>query len=109
MPDTRQSRDYVQNKLSEEIHEIVRVLQLTTYDEDEWDKDDVTVMKKALNALSGRMKHANDWLSDPNALCGTAGWIWAIAGGVVVATRYGDSNWIATDRVVLQLFSYMVD
>ena len=34
-------------KLSSEIHEIIRVLQLTTYDEDEWDADDVTVMKKA--------------------------------------------------------------
>lgn len=34
-------------KMSDEIHEIIRVLQLTTYDEEEWDADDLTVMKKA--------------------------------------------------------------
>jgi len=33
--------------MSNEIHEIIRVLQLTTYDEEEWDADDITVMKKA--------------------------------------------------------------
>ena len=41
------NRDYVVHKMSSEIHEIIRVLQLTTYDEDEWDTDDITVMKKA--------------------------------------------------------------
>ena len=41
---------------SNEIHEVIRVLQLTTYDEDEWGADDITVMKKALNALEGKMK-----------------------------------------------------
>ena len=34
--------------MSNEIHEIIRVLQLTTYDEDEWGADDITVMKKAM-------------------------------------------------------------
>ncbi len=34
--------------MTKEIEEIIRVLQLTTYDEDEWDADDLTVMKKAL-------------------------------------------------------------
>jgi len=33
--------------MSDEIHEIIRVLQLTTYDEEEWDADDLAVMKKA--------------------------------------------------------------
>ena len=33
--------------MADEIHEIIRVLQLTTYDEEEWDADDITVMKKA--------------------------------------------------------------
>lgn len=41
------NRDYVVRKKSDEIHEIIRVLQLTTYDEEEWDADDITVMKKA--------------------------------------------------------------
>ena len=47
MDDAQSSRDYVTNKMSNEIHEIIRVLQLTTYDEEEWDADDITVMKKA--------------------------------------------------------------
>ena len=45
--DAQSNRDYVIQKMSNEIHEIIRVLQLTTYDEDEWDADDITVMKKA--------------------------------------------------------------
>lgn len=32
----------------DEVNEIIRVLQLTTYDEDEWDADNLTVMKKAI-------------------------------------------------------------
>ena len=42
------NRDYVVSKMSKEIEEIIRVLQLTTYDEEEWDADELTVMKKAL-------------------------------------------------------------
>jgi len=45
--DAQSNRDYVIQKMSNEIHEIIRVLQLTTYDEEEWDADDITVMKKA--------------------------------------------------------------
>ena len=47
LADAHHNRDYVVSKVSSEIHEIIRVLQLTTYDEDEWDADDITVMKKA--------------------------------------------------------------
>lgn len=45
--DTQANRDYLVRKMADEIHEIIRVLQLTTYDEEEWDADDITVMKKA--------------------------------------------------------------
>lgn len=45
--EAQNNRDYTVRKMSDEIHEIIRVLQLTTYDEDEWDADDLTVMKKA--------------------------------------------------------------
>ena len=48
MEDARQNRNYVVQKLSDEIHELVRVLQLTVCDDDEWDTDVITVMKKAL-------------------------------------------------------------
>jgi len=45
--EAQSNRDYVIQKMSNEIHEIIRVLQLTTYDEEEWDADDITMMKKA--------------------------------------------------------------
>ena len=47
LQEAQNNRDYTVRKMSDEIHEIIRVLQLTTYDEDEWDADDITVMKKA--------------------------------------------------------------
>ena len=49
-------------RMTDEINEIIRVLQLTTYDEDEWDADNLTVMKKALNAVQGKQQGAKDWL-----------------------------------------------
>jgi len=59
--DAQSNRDYVIQKMSNEIHEIIRVLQLTTYDEEEWDADDITVMKKAqvqlpLSLFTGALK-----------------------------------------------------
>lgn len=42
--------------------EIIRVLQLTTYDEDEWEADNITVMRKALNIIEGKVNTAHDWL-----------------------------------------------
>ncbi|CAL1528303.1 unnamed protein product [Lymnaea stagnalis] len=71
--EAQNNRDYTVRKMSDEIHEIIRVLQLTTYDEDEWDADDLTVMKKAQNAIEGKTKSANDWLLDPAALVGSLG------------------------------------
>ncbi|ELU06809.1 hypothetical protein CAPTEDRAFT_221766 [Capitella teleta] len=67
------NRDYVIGKVCNEIHEMIRVLQLTTYDEEEWDADDITVIKKAQNAIEGKLKQAQDWLQDPNALVGGSG------------------------------------
>lgn len=45
-----------------ELLEIIRVLQLTTYDEDEWEADNITVMRKALNIIEGKVNTAHDWL-----------------------------------------------
>ena len=59
--------------MSEEVSEIIRVLQLTTYDEDEWDSDNLTVMKKNQGIIEGKMSAAHDWLNDPNALLGGVG------------------------------------
>ena len=47
-PEAQANRDYIVRKMSDEVQEIIRVLQLTTYDEDEWDADDITVMKKSV-------------------------------------------------------------
>ena len=48
--------------MTDEINEIIRVLQLTTYDEDEWDADQLTAMKRAYNALESKLQAAHDWL-----------------------------------------------
>ncbi|KAL8579165.1 hypothetical protein ACOMHN_010749 [Nucella lapillus] len=73
LKEAQNNRDYTVRKMSDEIHEIIRVLQLTTYDEEEWDADDLTVMKKCQNAIEGKMQSAQDWLQDPAALVGSAG------------------------------------
>lgn len=43
-----ENRNYLAHRMTDEINEIIRVLQLTTYDEDEWETDDLNVIKKAL-------------------------------------------------------------
>lgn len=68
-----ENRNYLAQRMTDEINEIIRVLQLTTYDEDEWEADDLTFMKKALNAISGKMQTAHDWLGDPYGVPGGIG------------------------------------
>ncbi|ETN75948.1 vinculin family protein [Necator americanus] len=62
-----ENRNYLAQRMTDEMHEIIRVLQLTTYDEDEWDADNVTVMRKALSAAKSLLTAALDWLGDPRA------------------------------------------
>lgn len=57
-----ENRNYLAGRMTDEINEIIRVLQLTTYDEDEWDADQLTAMKRACNALDSKMQAAVDWL-----------------------------------------------
>ncbi|KAK6031879.1 vinculin family protein [Ostertagia ostertagi] len=66
---SRSGRNYLAQRMTDEMHEIIRVLQLTTYDEDEWDADNVTVMRKALPLLTAAL----DWLGDPRARPGAVG------------------------------------
>ncbi|KAL1130903.1 hypothetical protein AAG570_012144 [Ranatra chinensis] len=68
-----ENRNYLTSRMTDEINEIIRVLQLTTYDEDEWDADILTVMKKANNAIQSKIQTAKDWLEDPMAHRGGAG------------------------------------
>ncbi|XP_063234332.1 vinculin isoform X3 [Bacillus rossius redtenbacheri] len=68
-----ENRNYLSQRMTDEINEIIRVLQLTTYDEEEWDADNLTVMKKTHNAIEGKIRTAHDWLEDPLALRGGVG------------------------------------
>ncbi len=52
---------------------MIRVLQLTTYDEDEWDGDNMTAMRRAANTIDGAIASAVDWLQDPSSMPGGVG------------------------------------
>ncbi|XP_035701560.1 vinculin isoform X3 [Folsomia candida] len=67
------NRDYLAQRMTDELNEIIRVLQLTTYDEDEWDADNLTGMKRQLQVIDSKMTAAYDWLRDPRALRGGVG------------------------------------
>ncbi|KAJ1352004.1 hypothetical protein KIN20_008192 [Parelaphostrongylus tenuis] len=68
-----ENRNYLAQRMTDEMHEIIRVLQLTTYDEDEWDADNVTVIRKALSAAKSLLTAALDWLGDSRAQPGAVG------------------------------------
>lgn len=68
-----ENRNYLSGRMSDELNEIIRVLQLTTYDEEEWDADQLTVLKKAQSAIESRVRAAYDWLDDGLALRGGVG------------------------------------
>lgn len=68
-----ENRNYLTSRMTDELHEIIRVLQLTTYDEDEWEADQLTAMKRANNAIQSKIRTAKDWVEDPMALRGGVG------------------------------------
>ncbi|XP_037808240.1 vinculin [Lucilia sericata] len=68
-----ENRNYLASRMSDEIQEIIRVLQLTTYDEDTSELDNLTVLKKLNNAVNTKAELANDWLNNPYALRGGVG------------------------------------
>ncbi|XP_014478436.1 PREDICTED: vinculin isoform X6 [Dinoponera quadriceps] len=68
-----ENRNYLSGRMSDELNEIIRVLQLTTYDEEEWEADQLTVLKKAQSAIESRIRTAYDWLDDGLALRGGVG------------------------------------
>uniref|UniRef100_A0A7E4ZTB3 Vinculin n=1 Tax=Panagrellus redivivus TaxID=6233 RepID=A0A7E4ZTB3_PANRE len=73
LAEAAENRNYLAQRMTDEVNEIIRVLQLTTYDEDEWDSDNVTVMRKALSAAQSLLTAALDWLGDPRARPGAVG------------------------------------
>lgn len=68
-----QNRNYHTQRIADELEEIIRVLQLTTYDDDEWDSDSLSYMKRALGAMTSKIQSAHDWLEDPLAPNGGIG------------------------------------
>lgn len=58
-----ENRNYLASRMSDEIQEIIRVLQLTTYDEDQSELDNLTVLKKLCNAIRNKLDTALDWLN----------------------------------------------
>ena len=52
---------------------MIRILQLTTYDEDEWMTDDLTVMRQKLNSFEIKLRAAFDWLDDRHRVRGGVG------------------------------------
>jgi len=68
-----ENRNYLASRMTDEVGEIVRVLQLVTYDEEEWSSDNIQVMKKTIGSIDGKMQGAQDWLRDPMAVQGGVG------------------------------------
>ncbi|XP_019871849.2 vinculin isoform X8 [Aethina tumida] len=68
-----ENRNYLTQRLTDEINEIIRVLQLTSYDEEQSDLDNLTVLKKLQNAIQNKINTAMDWLLDPEAVRGGVG------------------------------------
>uniref|UniRef100_A0A8D1BLQ1 Vinculin n=1 Tax=Sus scrofa TaxID=9823 RepID=A0A8D1BLQ1_PIG len=67
------NRNFTVEKMSAEINEIIRVLQLTSWDEDAWASKDTEAMKRALASIDSKLNQAKGWLRDPTASPGDAG------------------------------------
>nr|XP_033956129.1 vinculin-like isoform X1 [Pseudochaenichthys georgianus] len=68
------NRRFTFEKMSAEIHEIIRVLQLTTWDEDAWaNKKDMEALKRYLAMIESKMAQAKGWLKDPHGQPGDPG------------------------------------
>ncbi|MGH0134642.1 UNVERIFIED_CONTAM: hypothetical protein FKN15_029722 [Acipenser sinensis] len=67
------NRNFTVEKMSTEINEIIRVLQLTSWDEDAWANKDSEAMKRAMALIDSKINQAKGWLRDPSAQSGDAG------------------------------------
>ncbi|CAL8360029.1 unnamed protein product [Boreogadus saida] len=71
--DAVRNRVFTFDKMSAEIHEIIRVLQLTTWDEDAWANKDMEAVRMSLALIESKMAQAQAWLKDPHAPAGEPG------------------------------------
>ncbi|CAF0804091.1 unnamed protein product [Brachionus calyciflorus] len=67
------SKDFLIKRINYEIKEIIRILQLTSYDEDEWATDDFTFLRQKLNSFEVKLKPALNWLNDENTINDSSG------------------------------------
>ncbi|XP_018543764.1 vinculin isoform X2 [Lates calcarifer] len=71
--EAERNRRFTFEKMSAEINEIIRVLQLTTWDEDAWANKDMEALKRSLALIESKMAQAKSWLRDPHAQPGDPG------------------------------------
>ena len=64
--EAQECRNYTIMRMHDDIAEIMRVLQLKIYDEEEAE-DPTTEMRKAQGIMKGKMDMARDWLNNPSA------------------------------------------
>ncbi|XP_077585817.1 vinculin-like isoform X3 [Stigmatopora nigra] len=73
MEEAERNRRFTFEKMSGEITEIIRVLQLTTWDEDAWANKDMEALKRSLALIESKMSQAKSWLKDPYGQPGEPG------------------------------------
>ncbi|XP_019726214.1 vinculin-like isoform X3 [Hippocampus comes] len=74
LEEAERNRRFTFEKMSGEITEIIRVLQLTTWDEDAWaNKKDMEALKRSLALIESKMIQAKSWLKDPYGQPGEPG------------------------------------
>ncbi|XP_068182671.1 vinculin-like isoform X2 [Antennarius striatus] len=71
--EAERNRRFTFEKMSTEINEIIRVLQLTTWDEDAWANKDMEALKRSLALIESKMALAKGWLKDPHGQPGDPG------------------------------------
>ncbi|XP_047458951.1 vinculin-like isoform X7 [Mugil cephalus] len=71
--EAERNRRFTFEKMSAEINEIIRVLQLTTWDEDAWANKDMEALKRSLALIESKMAQAKNWLRDPHGQPGDPG------------------------------------
>ncbi|XP_044070627.1 vinculin-like isoform X11 [Siniperca chuatsi] len=71
--EAERNRRFTFEKMSTEINEIIRVLQLTTWDEDAWANKDMEALRRSLALIESKMAQAKSWLKDPHGQPGDPG------------------------------------
>ncbi|CAL1578071.1 unnamed protein product [Knipowitschia caucasica] len=71
--EAERNRKFTFEKMSTEITEIIRVLHLTTWDEDSWANKDMEALKRCLAVIESKMAQAKAWLKDPHGQPGDPG------------------------------------